>query len=53
MEDKCHDKRHQATEGNIDRETANTLINRIADLSLAMDKMNIAEYLNSSEIPKG
>ena len=38
-------KRHQATEGNIDRETANTLINRIADLSLAMDKMNIAEYV--------
>jgi hypothetical protein len=45
-------KRHQATEGNIDRETANTLINRIADLSLAMDKMNIAEYVEFLRNPK-
>jgi hypothetical protein len=36
-------KRYQPIEANIDRETANTLIRRIAELSLAMDKMNIAE----------
>jgi hypothetical protein len=45
-------KRYQPIEANIDKETANTLIRRIAELSLAMDKMNIAEYVEFLRNPK-
>jgi hypothetical protein len=45
-------KRYQPIEANIDRETANTLIRRIAELSLAMDKMNIAEYVEFLRNPR-
>ena len=38
-------KRYEPVKANIDRETANTLIRRMAELSLAMDKMNFAEYV--------
>jgi hypothetical protein len=36
----------------IDSETAKTLIHRIAQLSLAMDKMNIAEYIEFLKNPR-
>ncbi|NLG80798.1 MAG: hypothetical protein GX492_13400 [Firmicutes bacterium] len=36
----------------IDQDTANTLIRRIAELSLAMDKMNIAEYVEFLRNPR-
>ncbi|NLS45547.1 MAG: hypothetical protein GX969_07425 [Firmicutes bacterium] len=36
----------------MDSETAKTLIHRIAQLSLAMDKMNIAEYIEFLKNPR-
>jgi hypothetical protein len=45
-------KRARQKETTIDRETASTLIRRIAELSLAMDKMNIAEYVEYLKNPR-
>ncbi len=36
----------------VDADTANTLIRRIAELSVAMDKMNIAEYVEFLRNPR-
>lgn len=36
----------------VDPRTANTLVRRIAELSLAMDKMNIAEYVEFLRNPR-
>lgn len=45
-------KRSRQKEATIDQNTANMLIRRIAELSLAMDKMNIAEYVEFLRNPK-
>lgn len=36
----------------VDAHTVNTLVRRIAELSLAMDKMNIAEYVEFLRNPR-
>ncbi|HXL04278.1 MAG TPA: DUF5665 domain-containing protein [Bacillota bacterium] len=45
-------KRSRQKEATIDQNTANMLIRRIAELSLAMDKMNIAEYVEFLKNPR-
>ena len=45
-------KRDRHAQATIDSKTANTLIHRIAELSLAMDKMNIAEYVEFLKNPR-
>lgn len=46
------EKKRVEVRATIDQDTANTLIRRIADLSLAMDKMNIAEYVEFLRNPR-
>ncbi|MGE5571961.1 MAG: DUF5665 domain-containing protein [Bacillota bacterium] len=46
------EKRRVEGRATLDQDTANTLIRRIADLSLAMDKMNIAEYVEFLRNPR-
>ncbi|MGE5593525.1 MAG: DUF5665 domain-containing protein [Betaproteobacteria bacterium] len=46
------EKKRGEARATIDQDTANTLIRRIADLSLAMDKMNIAEYVEFLRNPR-
>jgi len=45
-------KREQRKEATIDSKTAKTLIRRLSELSLAMDKMNIAEYVEFLRNPR-
>ncbi|HHY33375.1 MAG TPA: hypothetical protein GX515_10280 [Firmicutes bacterium] len=46
------EKKRGEARATIDQDTANTLIRRIAELSLAMDKMNIAEYVEFLRNPR-
>ncbi len=46
------DRKRVEARPTIDADTANTLVRRIADLSLAMDKMNIAEYVEFLRNPR-
>lgn len=45
-------KRRVEARRTVDRDVANALIRRIAELSLAMDKMNIAEYVEFLRDPR-
>ncbi len=45
-------KRDRHAQATIDSKTANTLIQRIAELSIAMDKTNIAEYVEFLRNPR-
>jgi len=46
------ERRRPGSKATIDSDTAGTLIRRIAELSLAMDKMNIAEYVEFLKNPR-
>lgn len=45
-------EKHDSAEIHIHEKTANMLIRRIADLTLAMHKMDIAEYIEYLKNPK-
>ncbi|MCR4403212.1 MAG: DUF5665 domain-containing protein [Firmicutes bacterium] len=46
------DRRRRQVRTALDQDTANTLVRRMAELSLAMDKMNIAEYVEFLRSPR-